>query len=454
MTKVAILGGGPAGLTAALKLAQQGIKVEVIEKGSQVGGLCRTIQHGDFFFDLGGHRFATKDKGLEEGVKLLMGTELVTTKRCSTIWLNGKYINYPLELIDLLKKMNPFTSIRCILDYFLAVLLRRFTSPADITFKDWVTNRFGKTLYSIYFGPYSAKLWGISPDLISANWADYRITLINLWDVVLRLFKIKKDTPTTYITNFYYPESGGIGRISERMAEEICANGGVIHLNSTVKELQVDKNRVVYKKNGLINSMEYDFVISTISLPGLIQMINPALADEYLEVTTHLPFRGIRFFNLCINKERVSKNTWMYVYTKDIIFFRIQEPRNWSENNAPSGKTSLILEIACNKGDNIWNMDDESIYKLCLDGLKKMGFDMEGFVTDYFSVKEEHAYPIYTLDYKTHLEKLLESLAEYKNIAICGRQGLFWYNAMDETMISGIEAAEKIGGSGVREKLS
>ncbi len=430
----------------------------MIEAEPQVGGLCRTIQHVpeaegllpglscDFFFDLGGHRFATTNKELEKEITGLMGSELVTRTRCSTIWLNGKNINYPLELIDLIKKMDIFTSIRCGLDYLKAVLKRTIFSPPNVTLEDWVTNRFGKTLYSIYFGPYSAKFWGVSPNLISADWADYRITLTNLADVVLRLFKIKKDTPTTYIKNFYYPKSGGIGRISACMQEVIQANGGIIHLNSTIKELQVDKNKVIYLMDGRLNSMDYDYVISTIPLPGLIHKISPTPPDEYLEVVSSLRFRGIRFFNLCLNKERVSEKTWMYIPQNDIIFFRIQEPKNWSENNAPAGKTSLILEIACNKGDDVWNADDKSIYHLCIDGLKRIGFDLEGETIDYFSVRVEHAYPIYLLNYKNHLQKLLELLSGYKNLVCCGRQGLFWYNAMDEAMNSGFETADKILG--------
>ncbi|MEK7813016.1 MAG: FAD-dependent oxidoreductase [Candidatus Desantisbacteria bacterium] len=334
----------------------------------------------------------------------------------------------------------------CGFDYFSGILKRTFSplSPSDITFEDWVTNRFGKALYSIYFAPYSAKLWGVSPNLISADWADYRITLTSLWDVLLRLFKIKKDTPTTYIKNFYYPKSGGIGRISERIAEVIQSYGGTIHLNATVKELQPEKGAVIYSKDGMLNNMEYDYVISTIPLPELIRMIRPIAPNEYLDAASNLTFRSIRFFNLCLNKERVSENTWIYIPQQDIPFFRIQEPGNWSKSSAPAGKTSLILEIACNKGDDLWNADDKSIYKLCIDGLKRMGFDLEDETIDYFSVRAECAYPIYTLDYKTHLKKIFEFLAQYKNLVCCGRQGLFWYNAMDEAMRSGFEAADNI----------
>lgn len=447
MVNVVILGAGPAGLSAAFRLAQQGMRVEVIEAEPLVGGLCRTIQHDGFFFDLGGHRFATKDEKLEKEIKLLLCHELVTRTRCSTIWLNEKNVNYPLELTDMLKKMNVFTSIRCGFDYFRTVLKRiidKGANSANISLEDWVTNRFGKALYSIYFGPYSAKLWGISPTLISADWADYRITLTSLLDVVLRLFKIKKDTPTTYIKNFYYPKSGGIGKISECMQTAIQENGGIIHLNSTVKGIHPEKGLINYQKDGLLCSMGYDYLISTISLPDLIHMISPTPPDEYLEAASSLRFRGIRFFNLCINKERVSDNTWIYVPANDIIFFRIQEPKNWSENNAPVGKTSLILEIACNKSDDTWNMDDELIYRLCIDGLMKMGFNLDGYVTDYFSIRTAHAYPMYLLDYKVHQGKLLEFLSRYKDIVCCGRQGLFWYNAMDEAMNSGFEAADNI----------
>lgn len=444
--KVVILGAGPTGLSAAWKLATANIDVEIIELENQVGGLCRTIKHGEYSFDLGGHRFITQNIPLADEIKELMEDELLTRPRTSTIRLQGKYFHYPLEAFDLVKKMNILTSTHCFLDYTMTTVKNKVFPKEDLSLEDWVVNRFGRALYNIYFGPYSAKLWGIPPTQISSDWASQRISLLNLWDVFLRLLGKKKDMPKTYATRFYYPKKG-IGRITERMCEEAVKFGAKLHLNTQVKEIIFEGNKakgVTVITNGAEKHFEADYIISTIPLTEMIKIITPAVSPEYIAIVNSMSYRGIRFMNFCLNKEKISDNTWIYIPEEEFLFFRIQETKNWSPYHVPEGKTGLILEIACNEGDEIWQDREDLIYKRCVQDLKKLGFDVTGQVQDYFSTWIKHAYPIYDLNYREKLSKIYSFLAGLENFIPCGRQALYRYNNMDHSIEMGFATSDHI----------
>jgi len=444
--KVVIMGAGPAGLCVGWKLIKNDVQVEVVELENQVGGLCRSIRRNGYIFDLGGHRFISKYQDLLKDVGEIMGETLELRPRKSQIRLKGKYYAYPLDAKDLVTKMNAFVSIRCLFDYLFTSIKNRISPKEDISLEDWIVNRFGRSLYDIYFGPYSAKLWGVPPTTISADWAAQRISLINLWDVFIRLLGKKSDTPTTYATEYFYPKEG-IGQIPERIAEIITEGGGTIHLNSEVVRVNTSGNQitgVVVRKNGKEETLTGDFYVSTLPLPEFIAGITPTVDENYLKVAAKMKFRGLRFMNVLIDGDQVSDNTWIYIPEEEYTFFRIQEPRNWGATTVPDGQTSLILEIACDPGDELWEVDDDELIGKCVSDLKKLSFDIEGRVIDYFSMKVKHAYPIYDLDYIEKLRVTFELFMRYENLAVCGRQGLYRYNNMDHSMMMGYITAEHI----------
>ncbi len=457
VNKVVILGAGPAGLTAGWKLAENGVLVTVLEAEDIVGGLCKTVRLEGFNFDLGGHRFITHNLQLAEEVSRLLGDRLEVRPRTSTIRLQGKFFKYPLDFSDLAKKLPPLTAIHCALDYFLNTLKQKIISQSDKSLEDWVVNRFGRALYNIYFGPYSEKLWGLPPSAISADWAAQRISLPNLWDVLLRLLGKKSATPKTYATRFFYP-IGGIGTISEQLAERITQAHpeNKIILNARVKKIRHHDGRitqVVFEQSGVESVLPVEFVISTIPLPDLINFLEPPLEPYLLAVAQQMQFRALRFLNLMLNMEQVSENCWIYIPEKEYYFFRIQEPKNWHPDNAPAGKTSLILEIACNFGDERWCATEQETANRCLDSLERLGFFVRDKVIGYFSTFARHAYPIYTLDYREKLQRAFSVLQRFDNLVSCGRQGLYRYNNMDHSMEMGILAANYVLGKTPREEI-
>ena len=445
---ILVLGGGPAGLTTAWKLALAGKRVTVLEADDQVGGLSKTVRRNGYAFDLGGHRFITHNMALAEDVQNLLGDRLSVRPRISTIRLMDKFFKYPLDFGDLVKKLPVLTQMHCGFDYLITAISRRLKEYPDESLRDWVINRFGRTLYNIYFGPYSEKLWGIAPSEISADWAAQRISLPNLWDVFLRLLGKKSDQPKTYATRFFYPV-GGIGVISERLVEEIheADSANKVLLNARVKGFIHAGNKiqkVVYEHNGIQKDISADFIVSTIPLPHLIHTMEPELEQDLLKVSGKMIFRSLRFLNVMLDMEQVSENTWMYIPEHKYYFFRIQEPKNWHPGNAPEGKTSLILEIACNYGDEKWTASDDDTAEKCFKSLHDLGWDIRAKAFGWFSTFARFSYPIYTLDYKKTLRTAFRILNRFKNLVSCGRQGLYRYNNMDHSMEMGILAARHI----------
>ena len=447
METIVILGGGPCGLSAAWELSNTGKNVVVIEAQSTIGGLCKTVSYKGFNFDLGGHRFISKNDVLLNKIKVLMGDELLVSERVSAIRLNGREFQYPLSAGDILRQTDVRFLSRCLVDYVYQSIYKKLRYSPDTSFEDWVINRFGYTLYTTFFKGYTQKLWGIPSNTLSSDWAAERISLLNLFDIVLRLCGMKNNTPRTYTKAFFYPKQG-IGQIFDYIAEEIKKDGVSIMLNSRFKRLLLDGGNirgVVCDINGKDEVINCEQVISTIPITDLL--LASEMGEEYQDmrvVVGLLKYRSLRFLNILIDKPEIGRNTWTYIPDEQYIMTRIQEPKKRSPHNAPAGKTSLILEIPCSYNDEVWNMPDDMLFKRGINDLSKLGIDIKDKVIDYFYTRERHAYPIYQLDYKLHLNKVTSWINSIENLHICGRNGLFRYIFMDRAMEMGIETARLI----------
>jgi protoporphyrinogen oxidase len=441
---VIVLGAGLTGLAAAEGVLRYGEKPLVIEKEERVGGLCASVRKGGFIFDFGGHRFLPHHKETADFARSLFDDDsLLLRSRKSQIYLNGKFLQYPPEPLDILKKLGVLTSLNCALQGLFARVRHFFLKKQEISLKDWLINRFGKKLYDIYFGPYSAKLWGIDPSLISSEWAPQRVSVSSIGVVIANLLKPRSGAIKTYAQKFLYPV-GGIGRMPEKMADRVINKGGRIFKGLNVVSVsRKDRGFVIEAANtkGEKRIFFSSKIISSIPLPEFISVMRPYPTQEIQEAAGHLKFRSVRFLNLMLDVSEVTKNTWLYIPEEKYIFFRIQEFNKWCPRNAPKGKNALTLEVACQKEDEVWTMSDEALLHLCLRDLKKMGIDLSDKVLGYFSTFAEYAYPFYSLGYKRHLYKIYRFIEGIDAMMVCGRQGLFRYVNMDSAIENGFQAA-------------
>ncbi|GMT41847.1 MAG: amine oxidase [bacterium] len=447
--KVCILGAGPCGLTAAWMLARNSVSVTVIEKEAAVGGLCRTVGKNGCRFDLGGHRFISPNALLINEIRGLMGDELLTRRRKSVIRFKDRQYDYPVNLINVLRESSLRMNIKFAAGYMASAGgLYRSRAPEN-SFEYWIDRRFGSPLNNFFFKPYSEKLWGVKASELSSDWAPQRIALLNAKDAVLKAMRFSGNKPRTYASAYLYPKKG-IGAIFDKMADDIRRLGGKIITSARLENFEAAGKRIskiFYKdRDGKDRYASAENFLSTIPLDENMKLlgcnVNP------------LPFRSLRFLNIMLdNMETFSPNTWMYVPEPEMIMTRIQEPKQRSPFSAPSGKTSIILEIPCEQGDRTWNMPDEELLSRGLGDLRKLGFDIKRNVTRFFSTRAHHAYPRYELGYQKKVNRLRRKVLEYSNLSTLGRQGLFRYIFMDTAMLMGREWALKLTGKNGYERI-
>ncbi len=439
-----ILGGGPCGLAAAWELASTGHRVIVLEREARVGGLCATHAKDGFRFDLGGHRFVSGDAALSRRLEGLLGEDLLTRERRSVVLHDGRTFKYPLDAADLARSLGAREGVEALLGYARAWAKRKASPAADVTFEDWVVARFGRPLYETFFGPYTAKLWGLSPRLISADWAAERISLLGLGDAMARLAGLSRPPIRTYARRYRYPRFG-MGQLYEAMAREVRQHGGEVHMGARVVGLETRGSRVVAVRTSGPSGHERipaGEVLSTMPLPELVQHLQPE-ATELLTRAKTLRFRALVFLNLSLARRDFSSNTWMYVASGALRMSRIQEPKRRSLWMAPSGQTSLMIEIPCDVGDDVWRASTGDLTVRMQRELTELGFLVDD-IQSAFTVHVEHGYPIYHLGYDEDRRALLREVDRFENLRTAGRQGLFRYVFMDAAMQMGIRAARQM----------
>lgn len=433
LSHVVVLGAGPAGLTAAETLIRAGVAVTVVEKRRAAGGLGGTVafegRAGTYRFDFGGHRFITRNRDLMRLVDELVGDDLLTAERASVIRLGGRTYRYPLAPLDLLRNAPPKMLASAALD--LATLaLGRGAAPAD-DFASWTESRFGKTLYRTFFEGYTAKLWGVPPARLSADWAEQRISLVNLGDVARRLLPGAAGNPRTYARSYRYPRLG-FGVIFDRLAERIVRAGGTIRTGVAVQGFTRNAAGGIAAVRTDGGEIACDAVVSTLPLPEAVRMTGGG---------STLRFRGLRFLNLPMAMANVSPWTWQYLSDPDMLGTRLQEPRRRSPEMAPPGVTSLMVEIPCDPGDAIWTASDEALFARVATDFIRLGIDPAKATGEIFGARTATAYPLMTVGYQRERDRAIAHLAAIPNLVQCGRQGTFRYVFTDTAMEMGQMAA-------------
>ena len=443
---IVILGGGLTGLSAGYVLSKAGLRVKVFESDETVGGLSKTIEKDGFRFDLGGHRFFTKDARLDGFVRTLMEGELITVNRTSKIYMRNKFFNYPLKPLNAMFGLGLPTTFRIMADYAVERLRNIFKEKKCVSLEDWVVSNFGRTMFNIYFREYSEKVWGIDCARISAEWVAQRIKGLSLAKAVKNaFFKFTgKDIPTL-TDNFIYPELG-IGRISDRLRDEIEIENAV-YTNTSVVSVNHSNFRIdsiVVENQNNISIVRGKEFISSMPVTKLLSILNPAPPQDILDAASKLKFRDLVIVTIMVNRERVTDQTWIYIPEQKIPFGRLHEPTNWSDMMAPAGKSLVVMEFFSFKGDSVWNETDERLKDITVENLEKLGFIKKDEVLDAVVVRVPKAYPLFEVGYNELCKKVYDYLALFSNLHVAGRTGMFRYYNMDHAIESGLDTAEKI----------
>lgn len=441
-----IIGAGVTGLTIAWKLSQAGYDVIVIEKEDTVGGACRTFEHNDFRLDLGPHKLYTQLPDVLKEIQELMGDELLVVPKKSSIYLNNIMLDYPCRITDLAKKLGICFGIKCFISYAFTCLKKLFIRKPILNYTDWVTNRFGAFLYKLMFHPLANKIWG-DPATLSKVLAETRISTPSPVKLLFHMIFGYKDNPAINADEFYYPRLG-IGRITDRMHEEIMKNGGTVLLTSQVKHITLSDNAhvqsVTVDLNGTVETIITNTVISTLPLPLTCSLLYPTIPHDIQQHAQTLQYRHLLLVYLIIDQESVTHDRWIFFPQKEFIFSRIYEQKMFSPDMCPTNKTVICCDASASSHSPLWKMDDEGLINAAITSLSHAGIIDENTVTETFVKRIKHIYPIYKTGFETHLDPVLSFLENTDVIIPMGRLGLFNYNNIDHCIDMGIKTAEHI----------
>jgi protoporphyrinogen oxidase len=436
-----ILGGGPAGLTAGYLLAKLGRPVLVLEAEDQVGGLSKTVVRDGYRFDLGGHRFFTKSPEVESLWLEVLGEELLLRPRLSRIYWNGRFLDYPLSAADVVRKLGPVELTRCLASYLATVVRRR---GQERSLEEWVSNRFGKRLYDLFFSTYTEKVWGVPGSQIRAEWAAQRIKGLSLRTAAKdALLGGGGRAVKSLVREFHYPRYGP-GQMWEEMARRIEQLGGEVVTGAAVERIHLDGARVsaVEADGKKILCAE---VISSLPLRALAEMTSPAPPAEALVAARGLTYRDFLTVALVLGGDDLFPDNWVYVHDPSVRVGRIQNYRSWSPWMVPEAdRTCLGLEYFCFEGDDLWTMSDDGLVELAAGELDGLGLASAAGVERGFVERVPKAYPVYGDDYAERLATVRGWLDGLSNLQQVGRNGLHRYNNSDHSMLTAIRAVDNL----------
>jgi protoporphyrinogen oxidase len=447
--RVVIIGAGPAGLTAAYLLAKAGIPVTVLEGDSVVGGLSRTVEYKGYRFDIGGHRFFTKFPPVEQLWEEVLGAEFLSVPRLSRIFYNGKYFDYPLKPLNALIGLGVAQSARVIGSY-----LRSQIAPErrEVNLEQWVSNRFGKRLFEIFFKSYTEKVWGIPCTELSAEWAAQRIQNLSLGRAILSATPLtrRSEAVRTLIEEFRYPRLGP-GQMWEMTRDRIVELGGEILLNHRVESIRLEEGRVVSveaRSPDGVRRLNGEHFISTMPIRSLVRALDPAPPTEVTAAAEGLSYRDFLVVALILDQENPFPDNWIYVHSSEVRVGRIQNFNNWSAAMVPQpGRTCLGLEYFCFKGDGLWTSSDEELVELAKREIGKLGLADPSRVKDGVVIRMPKAYPVYDGTYRAHLDQIRSHLDPIPNLSLVGRNGMHKYNNQDHSMLTAMMAVWNLQGA-------
>jgi len=346
--------------------------------------------------------------------------------------------------------VKPSLSARILFDYVVATAKTFVSGPTrEDSFEEWGVRNLGRTLYDLCFGIYSERVWGLPTAQISSKQAQ-RVAKLNLKNIILRTLGIKAD-PAAHFTEYMYPRAG-ISDLFENMATRFKERGGDLRLQTPVVRLEREGSRiarVVYREDGREVTVPCAGVVSTLPLPALVRMISPALPDDVLEHALKLRYRSLKLVYIVINRERLTDFHWVYLLDETFRINRMSEQKNVSPYMVPADKTVLCIEISCWKDEPIWSASDQDIFEIAFADLQKTGYGVErSEVFEHHVYGIDTAYPVYELNFESHLIPVLEGVHRLDNLLTIGRHGLFLNNSMDDNVLLGTKVADTIQQSG------
>lgn len=451
--RIAVLGGGPAGLGAAWRLAKEGkASVQLFEAGARVGGNAGSFLEEGVFCDFGSHRLhPASDPAILADIKTLLGDDLLLRPRHGRIRLKNSWIHFPLKPLDLATRLP--TAFAASLFFDAATAKLRAPKEDVETFGAVLLGGLGRTMCESFYFPYMKKLWGLGPDELAPTLAKRRVSGSSLPKLMRKIFGSLPGLKSPTTGKFYYPRQG-FGAISERITSAAREAGAVIHLNTRVDGVEIVDNRVrsvSVKAGERSTSHPVDAVWSTLPLTALVKAAGDAAPQAVKRAADAIRFRGMILVYLVLETDQYTEFDAHYFPELAIPISRLSEPKNYSASSEPKGLTILCAELPSDPGDRYWTMDDEALGRALYAWLGAAGLPQTAKIRRAFTRRLSHAYPVYDRDYEAHFKTMDAWIGGIEGLLTFGRQGLFAHDNTHHALAMAYGAVDSLA-NGVFDK--
>ena len=428
---ITVLGGGIAGLAVGHFARRRGLSFTILEAGQEPGGNCRTLRSGDFLFDTGAHRLHDQDPSVTAEVRSLLNGNLAKVEAPSQIYLDGRYVRFPLSLINLAVSLGP-RRLACVC---AEVVGERLRLPAKLdNFEALSYHRYGKTLAGKFLLSYTEKLWGVPCRDLAPEVAGRRLKGLSM-SIFLREAVLGMSAGNRHLEGAFYYPNRGIGEITSALAMS-CGNGTVRLGCPVTRVVRRDRRIAAVEVNGS-ETLPVDRVVSTIPLRKLVESLHPTPPREILHLAAALRHRALVLVCLFLARERISSNATIYFPGREFPFTRVSEPKNRSLLMAPSGSTSLVAELPADQGDSIWNRADDQLVAEVAESFRRLGWIREGDIVGSAVMRLPDAYAVLTKEASRAVTSIAAYLREFGNLTIVGRNGSHVYSHIHDAINDG-----------------
>lgn len=439
---VAVIGAGPAGLTAALQITRAGHAVKVFEASSHVGGLARSFELWGQIVDVGPHRFYSQDSRVNKFWLEIIGRDYAMVNRLTRIYYKGRFFSYPLKPLNALANLGPTEALRCMLSYIREKNRSRKVSVENASFEEWVVSRFGRRLFEIFFKSYSEKLWGIPCQELDADFAAQRIRKLSLSGAVRNAIFPYREKHRTLVDRFAYPLNG-TGEVYSRISRLIQTNGGEVFTSTPIQKLFRSDDKIIGLMTADGRVHDCAAVVSTMPLTHLVRGMQD-VPDEVQLAAQQLQFRNTTLVYLRVAVDYVFPDQWLYIHSPELGFGRVTNFSNWVPSIRRDSKDTILCLEYWSQEDGFWKMSETDLIQLAIREISSTGLVEADRVTAGHVVRVPRCYPIYRRGYKSLVRVIADWLRSFSNLHVIGRYGAFKYNNQDHSILMGLLAAENI----------
>ncbi len=449
--QTAILGGGVCGLYAARVLSQAGHPVTVIDRGEQPGGLSGGRVRNGNFYDLGVHMLHQFDRELTADLVGLMGSESIPAPLDARIRWAGATYRYPLQFLDMLKGMPAWRLAHCSLGLLGAHLAEPLRATPAANAEDALVRLYGRPLYDFFFREFTQRYWGVPPRELSATFVSTKMPRLTAVDVVKRALarcgiaeRPGRAVESALLEEILRYAPTGAEALPRCLARAVAQAGGRLLASAEARAVVIRGGRVAairYARGEAEDELACDACIATIPLPELVRRATPPPPDDVVAAAARLRFKPIAIYGLLVRRERCLDA--QYIYFRDRSFHRVGEPKNAGLRVVPPDHTLLIVETTCEQGDAKWQGAPAARDALTAD-LEAEGICRREDILEMHVFPEPHGYPMFSLGFEPHLERVRAWVRSIPNLQSVGRQGGFQYPNMHTAMRAGATAARAV----------